>query len=256
MKYTVKHMKLLAICLISLGLVGCAATKLAISKRNLEVQTKMSDTIFLEPVADSQKTAYLQIRNTSDKPFNVESRIRSIISSKGYTIVNDPSKAHYILQANVLQVGKIDPSAAEKLLLGGYGSFLQSAGTGAGMGALLGAAAGGNSHSALVGAGIGAVAGGLADTLANALVKDVTYTVITDLQISEKAAKGQKITQDDESYLKQGSSSSSRQTSTHQAGRMKYRTRIMSTANKVNLKFEEALPILEEGLANSIAGVF
>ena len=35
-----------------------------------------------------------------------------------------------------------------------------------------------------------------------------------------------------------------------------YQTRIASSANKVNLKFEEAQPILEDKLAASIAGIF
>ncbi|WP_422491663.1 complement resistance protein TraT, partial [Endozoicomonas sp. ALE010] len=35
----------------------------------------------------------------------------------------------------------------------------------------------------------------------------------------------------------------------------KYQTRVVSTANKVNLKFEEALPELKKGLSNSISGL-
>ena len=30
----------------------------------------------------------------------------------------------------------------------------------------------------------------------------------------------------------------------------------MSTANKVNLDFKEALPVLKDGMANSIEGIF
>ena len=39
----------------------------SIAKKDLDVQTKMSDSIFLDPVEPSQKTIYLNIRNTSDK---------------------------------------------------------------------------------------------------------------------------------------------------------------------------------------------
>ncbi|KAB3425663.1 complement resistance protein TraT, partial [Escherichia coli] len=35
----------------------------------------------------------------------------------------------------------------------------------------------------------------------------------------------------------------------------KYQTRIVSSANKVNLKFEEAKPVLEDQLAKSIANI-
>ncbi|CZW98072.1 Enterobacterial TraT complement resistance protein [Enterobacter hormaechei] len=37
--------------------------------------------------------------------------------------------------------------------------------------------------------------------------------------------------------------------------RFKYQTRVVSNANKVNLKFEEAKPVLEAQLAKSIAGI-
>ena len=35
-----------------------------------------------------------------------------------------------------------------------------------------------------------------------------------------------------------------------------YHTRIVSTANQANLDFEDALPLLENGLIQSIAGMF
>ena len=48
-------------------LSGCAASSVMISKRNLDVQTKMSETIFLDPVSPDQKVMYVEVRNTSDK---------------------------------------------------------------------------------------------------------------------------------------------------------------------------------------------
>ncbi|MDH4237100.1 MAG: complement resistance protein TraT, partial [Nitrospira sp.] len=41
-------------------LSGCAASQVMISKRNLDVQTKMSDTIFLDPVSPDKKVMYVQ----------------------------------------------------------------------------------------------------------------------------------------------------------------------------------------------------
>lgn len=241
------YKKILIICSVVL-LVGCAATQTMISKGRLDVQTKMSNTIFLNPVEDSQKTIYVQIKNTSDKPdFKIDGRVKNILANKGYRVVTSLNKAHYLLQANILQAGKVDPSAAEKMFLGGYGSSIQAIGTGVAAGALAG---GGRSMLA------GGLIGGLVDTVANAAVKDVTYTVVTDLQISEKTAKGTRIKQTDESKFQQGTGTVSRQSSSAQVGWMKYQTRIMSTANKVNLKFKDALPLLEDGLSSSIAGIF
>jgi len=113
------------------------------------------------------------------------------------------------------------------------------------------AASGSNNNAAGFGL-LGAVAG----TIANAAVKDVTYTMITDLQISERAPKGVSVHQETDSNMSQG-------TSTHVSQHMKsiskwkrYRTRIVSTANKANLEFEEAKPALEKGLSKSISGIF
>lgn len=244
------YKKFLVICSVIFLLVGCAATQTMISKRNLDVQTKMSDTVFLNPVEDSQKTVYVQIKNTSDKSgFNIDRKVKTALSHKGYTVVNNFNQAHYLLQANILQVGKVDPSAAEKMFIGGYGSSIQAIGAGVVAGSLMS----GNRGAGMLAGGL---IGGIIDTVANAAVKDVTYTVMTDLQISERAAKGSKIRQTDESELRQGSSSISKQSSSFQAGWMRYQTRIMSIANKVNLDFKEALPLLEDGLANAIAGIF
>jgi hypothetical protein len=249
--------KLIAVCSIAALLAGCAATQTMISKRNLDVQTKMSNTVFLNPVEDSQKTVYVQVKNTSDKPqFKIDSKIRTALESKGYQVVSSLNKAHYLLQANILQVGKVDPSAAEKMFLGGFGSNLGAAAMGAGVGTTVGLLSGGSGRSMLTGGLIGGAIAGIGSTIANAAVKDVTYTVITDLQISEKAGKGARIQQTEESNLAQGTSSSTKQVASSQAGWMRYQTRIMSTANKVNLKFENALPLLEKGLADSISGIF
>ena len=87
------------------GLVGCNTTTKIIKHGKLEVQTKMSETIFLDPIEDNKKTVLLQIRNTSDKPgLDIEGKIRSAVESKGYTIVNSPKKANIMIQANILQV--------------------------------------------------------------------------------------------------------------------------------------------------------
>ena len=54
--------------LLYAGLSGCAAVQTAISKSDLDVQNKMTDTIFLDPVSQSKKTVYVQVKNSSDKP--------------------------------------------------------------------------------------------------------------------------------------------------------------------------------------------
>ena len=53
-------------------LTGCAATQTAIEHRNLETSTRLSETVFLNPVADGQKTIYVAVKNTSDEDMDIE----------------------------------------------------------------------------------------------------------------------------------------------------------------------------------------
>src|SRR5205085_2684643 len=100
---------------------------------------------------------------------------------------------------------------------------------------------------------IGGLAAGGADLIAGALIKNVTYSMITDLQVLERT--DEKVSQTISSNLQQGSGTRVLQTSDSARERRKYQTRILSTANRVNLKFDTALPALEEQLARSIAGI-
>lgn len=203
------------ICLLTL--TSCSAIYTSIKKRNLRVENQMSNTIFLPPVAGTG-AIYLQVRNTTDQSnLNIRSDISRKLEAKGYQIASDPAQAQYILQVNTLKVGRTDAREREGAVAGGFGGALS--------GGIAGGIAGGFSHSPH-GAGVGALAGAAAGLVGDALVEDVFYTMVTDVQITLKTS-GQK-----------------------------YQTRVVSTANKVNLKLEKAVPALTEGLAQSIAGIF
>ncbi len=226
-------------------LASCAATQTALEHGKLTTATKMSETIFLDPVSDSQKTAYISVKNTSDQNINFSRPMAQALESHGYKVVKNPGSAHYLVQANVLKVGKMSRSASESAIGAGFGSTLAGIGTGVAVGSLT------NSSNAMIAGGL---AGGLASVAADALIKDVNYAMITDVQISERT--GQKITQKTHSSLKNGSSSNTVQDYSENTNFKRYRTRIVSNADKVNLKFADARPVLENSLANAIAGIF
>ena len=70
--------RMLAVSVLVLA-SGCAATSTGLGKRNLEVQTKMTDTIFLEPVSPHDRTVLVQVRNTSDRAeFDIAARGRGL----------------------------------------------------------------------------------------------------------------------------------------------------------------------------------
>ena len=229
------------------GLVGCNTTTKIIKHGKLEVETKMSETIFLDPIEDEKRTVLLQIRNTSDKSgLDIESKIRSAVENKGYRIVNSPKQANIMIQANILQVGKSTLENPFEALSGGYGSGLEGFATGA----ALAGATGGSGRSML---GIGLLAG-VGNTILDAAVEVVTFTMTTDLQISEKA-DGEYVSESSDASLKQGTSGYKKSTWEKKTSWKKYQTRIMSVGKKTNLKFEEAEPKLTEGLVKSISGL-
>ena len=221
--------------------VSCSTMHTVISKRNLDVQTKMSDTIWLEPAATNEKTVFIQIRNTSGKNLNIEQKITNILASKGYRIVNDPSEAKYWLQANILKVDKVNLDSDN-----GFSDAV----LGAGIGGVLGAQRSGGAYTAL---GWG-LAGAAIGTLADALVSDTAYAMVTDILITEKT--GRNVQTSTRNSVKQGNSGSMTSTSTASSNMEKYSTRVLSTANQVNLNFNSAIPILEDELGKVVGGIF
>lgn len=233
-------------------LSGCAATQVAIAKRDLDVQTKMSATIFLDPVKTADRTVFLQIRNTSDKQeLDVTPDITQAIAAKGYRIVDDPDQAQFYLQVNVLHVGKSSATASQSMLSGGYGAPLAGAATGA---AAVGALGGG--HPSGRAFATGALAGGLIEAVSGAMVKDVYYSMATDIQVKQRLPKGKQATLSSSHKLAQGTSGSESVNFQDSVDMKAYQTRIVSTANKMNLEFEEAATPLRQGLIRSLSGLF
>lgn len=235
--------------MVAIQFTGCGAAHTAIKKRNLDVQTKMSETIFLEPTEADKKTIFIDVRNTSDKDIDVKSSIINSLKSRGYTITESPQKANFMLQANVLQVGKCDLREAQGALNSGFGGVVGGAAVGVATGYAFN---GGNRDAAAVG-----LAGAALGFLGDALIDDTYYSMITDVQIRERPLAGEVVTQTQAANIAQGSSTKVKQDI--QGGKVEwktYRTRVVSTANKVNLDFAEAQPVLQDALGKSLSGLF
>lgn len=229
----------------SLTLCSCAAMQTQLEHKDLQQSAQQSETIFLDPVPKSLKTVHVIIKNTSDQDVSITQAVKSSIETHGFKVVSNPNRAHYLLQANILSVGKMSIAASKEALGHGYGSVISGVGTAAAVGAL------GGSGNAMLGAGL---VGGLVDMAASSLVKDVNYTMITDVQVSERV--GHKVSESTKANLQNGSSSQIIQKSNKTSNFQRYRTRIVSNADKVNLKFEEAKPELEKSLVKVLAGIF
>jgi predicted lipid-binding transport protein (Tim44 family) len=132
-------------------------------------------------------------------------------------------------------------AAAKQSLTGGFG------------GALLGGAAGGLIGQSYPAAGAGALIGAAGSLIADSLVKDVTYAMITDVQVAERSKEA--VNQQTNANLQQGTSTTTNQQISGTGHWLYYRTRIVSTANKVNLDFKDAVPPLQGQLVHSLSGI-
>ncbi|MDK2741890.1 MAG: complement resistance protein TraT [Nitrospira sp. BO4] len=139
-------------------------------------QAKSSTTIFLRPT--NEKTIFLEARNTSDNPNATLSDLPARLTEKGYTLLQDPDKAHFIVQVTTVFAAKAKPgSTLDSLVAGGFGGAMGGAigtaatlGSGKGFGWIPG------------GAAIGAAAG----FIGSKVTEDDQLSIVADCQIIEK----------------------------------------------------------------------
>lgn len=212
----------------ALALGGCAATQTGFAHKNLVVQSVWSQPIhrFL-PVDPPLMTVYVSFRNASDKKIDssaLEQEIDATLTQHGYRIV-PYSSAHFLMQITVESVGIQNKSASN--------NSTQSAVGGAAVGALAAGALAGGSSSSRSSAALGAaLIGSAVGLVADAVVKNVTYTAITDVQVGER---------DPNNHANQGWDL--------------FHNRLVSTANRTNLKFTDALPTLQAQLVHNIGNL-
>ncbi len=225
--------------------VSCGAIYTRMSKDEMDVKVTMSNTIWLDPVAPSNQTILVQMRNTSGIT-NFSELHKFIIGdlvSKGYKIEQDPDKAYYIMQINVknavLTSRKIDgkESALPGAVIGGI------AGTTIGKGR-------GQVLSTLT----GAVAGGIASMALDANTKDGYYDVTVDIRLGEKTKSAVKTS--DVQLQKQGSEGGVISSSYEKKNRKYYTTVLHAVSNKVNLTEQEGSKAVKERIAAALSGLF
>ncbi|APS84686.1 hypothetical protein AVM71_16400 (plasmid) [Piscirickettsia salmonis] len=188
----------------------------------------------------------MQVHDTSSEKIDLKAEIIKDLEDQGWKVTKDVGKAHNMVQVNVLQAGEApNVQSVWQTMQTGYGSVM--------LGGFTGVAAGLAAGSAGAGLAVGG-ATAAASWLADTLVKDVTYSMITDVQVSVKTDG--KVTQMTKSNLTQGTESKTVQTYSQKTNWLRYKTRVASVADKVNLKFEEAKPVLVKQVSKEIAGIF
>ena len=245
--------RLTGVAVIALTLGGCAATQTMLAKKDLDVQARTSTAIFVDLVSKDKRTIYLDVKSgvmefdrRRFKQFVTEQFTQ--FNDNGYRIVDDPDKAQFTMVAYVLNLEKASPTAAEQALHQGYqGSAVLA-------GAAVGSAVA--SRDTYRGAVAGGIIGGAAELISGALVKDVTFMLVCDVQIKERARRGVIVRKDTGSDAKISDSGSSRQTASEVSDQKEYRTRIVATANKANLTLAEADELMFKKTAFALAGFF
>jgi hypothetical protein len=245
----------LATAAVLLG--GCAAATVSLSHKDLDVQTRTSTAVFVDPVAKPQRTVYLNVRSgVADfdrRTFSKFIRDQFASNEDGYQLVDDPDQAHFQLLVYVLNLEKASPDAAHAALARGYSGNGEIF-----AGALAGAAVGSTTHNpngALAGAAVGGVLTAGASLVANSLVHDVTYMLVADVSIREKTA-GALVRKDTSIDAKVSDSGTSQQRVSEVSDKKEYRTRIVTTANKANLQLPEAQDQMFLKTAAAMSGFF
>jgi PBP1b-binding outer membrane lipoprotein LpoB len=239
---------------------GCATSQ-------LQTSSKMSQSVFINPVAKSKRLIFIASKNTSGQKINLEKTLVSELEAKGYTVVDDPEKATYVLMTNVLYCDKKQENNAS-------GGALAGGVAGAGVSGY-----NNNSGGQMVGAAIGtAVVGGL---LAK-LTEDTIYQMQVDIVIREKAnstvsasnitASGQASVSDSKKagFMNSlggdvkdvnatgqlNSNIANANSQEYETNFIEHKTTLFAEATKMDLTLSEATPILERQISIQISGLF
>ena len=159
-----KRQILMSVMTAAILMTGCATTE-------LQTSAKMTQSVFINPVAKEKRTIFVSMKNTSGTNINLESAIIGSLASKGYTVVDDPDTATYILMTNVLYCNKkSENNLAQGAVMGGMAGAIANSGSG--------------NFRSIGGAGL---AGALVGGAIGKATEDTIYQMQVDIMIREKA---------------------------------------------------------------------
>lgn len=267
---------LLLFIALPLALSGCTAMHTSISKGKLDVQMRMSQTIYLDPVDPAFRTVFLDIRQTASEYQQPLMRdVAELLTARGYQLVNSPQLAQYWLQVNIRAVlnqppqqvlreqDNMDEQQIAELMHPGMApqpprqvvSQRGSAPAVVYTDSSIGSDVSGRDIMKVL-AVVAVIAG--AEYVGNQIVKDKYYTLLADLQVAERISPASEnlVQEISEHILMQGDSGQLEQLWQNTTEMRKYQVRLVGFANKANLTWQEAEQPLHLGLLRSLAGIF
>ncbi|MFT2110378.1 complement resistance protein TraT [Marinomonas sp. 2405UD68-3] len=248
--------KTILIAGIAASLVGCSAINTSLNKQDLTVDSRLSQSIVLEPLAPSKRVVYARIRDVSGNNMRVEMQkiVNQQLQSEGFIVTNDPETANLMLNATIISAGKTTADEANSLLSSGYKGGFEGAAVGAGI-----TSATGGSGSDAAKAGLLLAAAGF---LADSLIEDTYYTFVMDVEMRERALSGDTVSNSTRNVnVGGGAYGNNANVSINNSSVVRgdgynwiiYKTRIVTTANKINLDIQEALPAVQQRTALSVS---
>lgn len=253
---TMMKLKLGAIAAITSLLLGCSAAKTAMTKQDLTVESHVSHSVVLEPLAPEDRVVYVRVKDLSGNGMRkpMTNQLKASLSAEGVRVTNNPDEANLMLNAFVIAAKETDKEE--------MGGFINSSYVGAGEGLATATIVGGLSGVGGKDLGMVAVAGAGLGFLADTLVSDKYYTFVLDVELRERPLEGDSIsnskrTQTSKGYASANSTSQTRSNSSVNRGQnynwITYETRIVSVANQMNLTVENAKPLVIEKTASTLS---
>lgn len=207
--------------LVSVALSGCVTVGSHVRYGALESKTELSGSVFMDPTNELPATVYVGESHTTNRAVSTQRAMRSALAAAGYTLVDDPTRATYLVQVNHRQLVKHELGDGQAI------DDAIGAAWSAGVTTALGAEV----------LGIGDAAGelglavGILSFVLDARTKHLAHTLTTDVQVIERrSGPGGKDTRE-------------------------HSTQIVSAASKVNLGEDEAMPALVAGVTRAVVGL-
>jgi hypothetical protein len=191
-------------------------------QNELEVETLLSQSVFLRPTLAGERSLYLKFTSTADKPVDLEGLQKELserFRAKGYRLTTI-EQANFIVQVNILSISKTSKSLTKEAISNGFGAAVAVA-------------------NAAVGPA-GQVVSTAAESATSIFFRETYFNMITDIMISERT---QRI-----NLLKP------EQTAIDDW--KEHKTRALSSAKDVNANQDECIDNLEENLLRVLNGLF
>ncbi|MCH9742219.1 MAG: complement resistance protein TraT [Proteobacteria bacterium] len=194
------------------------------SKQNkTEVETLLSQSIFLRPTAPTERSLYIRFSSTADKPVDLEGMQKELTErfrAKGFKITS-PEDANFLLQINLLSISKTSKALTREAVNNGFGAAVAIANVAVGP--------------------AGQVVGTAAESATSIFFRDTYFNMITDILITERADRINTLKPDSE---------------TLPAKWKEHTTRALSSVKDVNASQDECVDLLEESLLRVLNGLF